>query len=245
MSKSDQKGLVSAVNVAMTVQDSRSKPKPKPTENYKERQARKAEMLKLYLGKVDYIINRLKASCKHWQLSWTNSVEQQVRQQMCEEMLKMGIDPEFKGNDAPILDALKEIEKSKIAYVPSVAEFFDVVRRHQVGNPKFPVAQHAYQEACMKSYDTPIEKWSHVAVYYAASETGWYDLRTKEEKLVFPVFKEKYAEIIQRVLNGEQLSTPRVMIEQQKTEESPKSDKKTAIKHLEALKAGILEDAAE
>lgn len=242
MTKQGQKGLVSAVNVAMSVQDSRPQPKSISKEEMAERERKKKEIMQNYRGKVDYIINRLKASCKHWQLSWPKNVEDQVRHQFLDEMIKMNLDPEFK-DDSPIIAALKEVEKSKSAYVPSVAEFFDIVRRHQIGNPKFPTVQHAYQEACNKGYDTPIGKWSHIAVYYAASETGWFDLRTKEEKQVFPVFKEKYQEVTQRILNGERLEPPRIMIESDKESDAPRSSKETARKHLSALRADILAEA--
>lgn len=69
-------------------------------------------------------------------------------------------------------------------------------------------AKHAYMEACNKDLPWERQTWSHPAVYYAARETGRFELHSFTEREAFPLFKANYEIMCSRVLNGEQLTMP-------------------------------------
>ena len=63
----------------------------------------------------------------------------------------------------------------------------------------------AYYEACYAPVQTREYRWSHLAVYLAARETGWLTLRSEEQRIAFPVFERNYEILCNRVLEGEDL----------------------------------------
>jgi hypothetical protein len=71
-----------------------------------------------------------------------------------------------------------------------------------------PDPHTAYLEAARADGPKDRIKWSPPAVYRAGCETGWFELRNMTEKECFPLFKRNYEIMIQRVLDGEQLTAP-------------------------------------
>ena len=71
-----------------------------------------------------------------------------------------------------------------------------------------PDAHSAYLEACRATSPKAEYAWSHPAVYHAGRAADWFFLANNPERSAFPVFKEHYLRIGQRVLDGEQLPPP-------------------------------------
>ncbi|OED44851.1 hypothetical protein ACH42_06560 [Endozoicomonas sp. (ex Bugula neritina AB1)] len=63
----------------------------------------------------------------------------------------------------------------------------------------------AYYEACYAPVQTREHRWSHLAVYLAAKETGWLTLRSEEQRVAFPIFERNYEILCNRVLEGEDI----------------------------------------
>lgn len=68
-----------------------------------------------------------------------------------------------------------------------------------------PDAYAAYLEAATHSSG---HTWSHPAIYHAALETGFYELRTMTKHEAFPLFERNYEIVCRRILAGEDLSLP-------------------------------------
>lgn len=68
-----------------------------------------------------------------------------------------------------------------------------------------PNARNAYIEACHASSPKRNARWSHPAVYYAGKMTNWFFIANNVEKIAFPVFKNHYESLCQKVINGETL----------------------------------------
>jgi hypothetical protein len=66
-----------------------------------------------------------------------------------------------------------------------------------------PDVHAAYIESCMADQN---HTWSHAAVYHAAKQTGSYELRTRTEKEIFPLFTRNYEIICKRILAGEDMT---------------------------------------
>jgi hypothetical protein len=73
-----------------------------------------------------------------------------------------------------------------------------------------PEVKKAYIEACMAPSPKAKHKWSHPAVYHAGKATGWFELATFAEDQIYPRFKTFYAEMCDRVMNGEKLDAPMI-----------------------------------
>lgn len=71
-----------------------------------------------------------------------------------------------------------------------------------------PSVEQAYDEAAKAPYQPAENNWSHLAVYYAGSATGWFDLRSNSRRQMLPRFTEHYEAICKRVRGGEILLKP-------------------------------------
>jgi hypothetical protein len=69
-----------------------------------------------------------------------------------------------------------------------------------------PSAKHAYIEACNKSLPWERQTWSHPAVFYAARETGRFELHSFTEREAFPLFKANYEIMCNRVMAGDEMT---------------------------------------
>ncbi|WP_163833264.1 replication protein P [Spartinivicinus ruber] len=105
-------------------------------------------------------------------------------------------------------------------FVPSVGVFVNWCK----GDPEdfgLPSAALAYREACRKAHDfSPGQlNWSHPAVYSAARNTGFFELKSMSERNIFPLFERNYNLACQQVMAGEALQdVPKAL-----TDEIPKS----------------------
>ncbi len=91
------------------------------------------------------------------------------------------------------------------AFLPTVANVIDACKSG-VGLFGLPVSHDAYIEACAKGSPKAAQEWSHPAVYLAGKATGWFELANQSEAQVFPLFDYHYAQLVQRVIHGEELT---------------------------------------
>ena len=115
------------------------------------------------------------------------------------------------------LVAAVSIAKETMAWAPSIAEFLTILQQL---NDAFglPDVRHAYREACFNAQSPTSHAWSHNVVYQAGRETGWFELRSEEEKVTFPRFNYHYEIMCRRFRKGEILEQPvAVAIEDKQT----------------------------
>lgn len=97
--------------------------------------------------------------------------------------------------------------KTKLAWMPTISEFIEVLRT-QTGDFGLPSVRQAYEEACRYAQVPSQHSWSHPAVYQAGRQTGWFELRGEAERQIYPLFSYNYDLLCRRVRAGETLSTP-------------------------------------
>lgn len=73
-----------------------------------------------------------------------------------------------------------------------------------------PNVHDAYVEACRAPSPKAAHAWSHPAVYYAGRSCDWYFLNTNPERVAFPIFRDHYLNLCDRVVRGETLPPPEV-----------------------------------
>ncbi|WP_051785868.1 replication protein P [Endozoicomonas numazuensis] len=89
-------------------------------------------------------------------------------------------------------------------FFPDLSEIRELCKlRYDEMGLKEPL--QAYYEACFAPQQTREYRWSHIAVYLAARETGWITLRSEEQRVAFPIFERNYNIVCNRVLDGEDL----------------------------------------
>ena len=104
-------------------------------------------------------------------------------------------------------------------------------------NTGLPDAHAAYIEACRAPTPKSEANWSHLAVYYAGKASDWYFLQTNSESVAFPVFKQEYEKVCQKVMTGEQLAQPVTKQLPEKIEST--LSKSENLKHLASLKDAL------
>ncbi|RDL43111.1 hypothetical protein DN730_16100 [Marinomonas piezotolerans] len=136
----------------------------------------------------------------------------------------------LKGFQEPLLAYAVERTKERFAWPPTISEFLSVIHTAYQAYG-LPDPRRAYAEACQCRSDPRQFHWSHPAVFFAGADTGWYRLSTEDERVTWPLFEKSYISLVDRVINGEKLKIPSVvMIE----------DKKSPV--LDALIASIASD---
>ncbi|MEL0611616.1 MULTISPECIES: replication protein P [Marinomonas] len=124
----------------------------------------------------------------------------------------------LKGFQEPLLAYAVERTKEVYAWPPTISEFLKLIntayKAYGLLDPR-----SAYLEACACRSDPLLYAWSHPAVYFAGSQTGWYKLKSEEERVSWPLYEENYIKVVDRVISGERLIIPRVaMIENKHSE---------------------------
>jgi len=71
-----------------------------------------------------------------------------------------------------------------------------------------PSPRDAFLEACRAGSPKAAQPWSHPAVYVAGRDSDWFFLSNNPEQKTWPVFRERYRQVCQRVLRGEKLEMP-------------------------------------
>jgi hypothetical protein len=97
--------------------------------------------------------------------------------------------------------------KETLAWMPTISEFLKVLETLGAGDG-IPGVRDAYQEACRFADHPTKHSWSHIVIYHAGRETGWFRLRSEEEKLVYPVFAYHYEMVVRRCRQGESMDIP-------------------------------------
>ncbi|MBM6549596.1 hypothetical protein JQX58_00665 [Marinomonas ostreistagni] len=121
----------------------------------------------------------------------------------------------LKGFQEPLLAYAVERTKERFAWPPTISEFLSVIHTAYRAYG-LPEPRQAYLEACQCTYDPRKVKWSHPAVYFAGAEAGWYRLRTEDERVTWPLFEKHYVALVDRVINGEALHVPEVVMVEHK-----------------------------
>lgn len=94
--------------------------------------------------------------------------------------------------------------KLELAWPPTIAEFV----RYLTPDPQalgLPSIRDAYLEACQNSHAPAQRHWSHPAVQWAARETGYFKLRSEQERYSWPAFEGVYRNLVERLADGEEI----------------------------------------
>ncbi|MRI32021.1 hypothetical protein EOPP23_03280 [Endozoicomonas sp. OPT23] len=101
-----------------------------------------------------------------------------------------------------MLAGQKALDTSK--FFPDLGDIRELCRlRYDEMGLKEPL--QAYYEACHSPDQSRNYRWSHIAIYLAAKQTGWMTLRSEEQRIALPIFERNYNIICNRVLDGEDL----------------------------------------
>ena len=133
-----------------------------------------------------------------------------------------------------ILLAAKKIIETK-EFLPTLHTMIEYCKK--VNSKGFPEVHAAYMEACQAPSPKANASWSHPIVYYAGKACDWYFLQNNTEKTAFPVFKEKYLELCERINLGEVL--PKLNPLALPEENNMPVDKKKNIENLQSLKDAL------
>lgn len=71
-----------------------------------------------------------------------------------------------------------------------------------------PDVHSAYLEACNAPSPKAAQAWSHPVVYHAGKASDWFFLQTNSEHVAYPVFRQHYTTLCERVRQGETLPEP-------------------------------------
>ncbi|WP_084611431.1 replication protein P [Zooshikella ganghwensis] len=130
---------------------------------------------------------------------------------------------------------LRKVRKDPSPYFPSCGQFISWC---QPGPEDFglPMVHTAYNEACQNASSSTNAVWSHNAVYAAARATGWFELRSRTEKEVFPLFKRNYEIACRKVMAGEEIVIHKAL---------PGTRQKTLAEKSEEINAKALAEKVE
>jgi hypothetical protein len=105
------------------------------------------------------------------------------------------------------LVAAVSICKETLAWAPSISEFISILKdlNSSLG---LPDVRSAYREACFYGHIPSSHNWSHPVVYAAGKETGWFELRSLQEKEIYPQFSYHYDIMCRRFRQGDILEQP-------------------------------------
>ncbi|TYL49402.1 hypothetical protein FXV75_05220 [Marinomonas sp. IMCC 4694] len=123
----------------------------------------------------------------------------------------------LKGFQEPLLAYAVERTKEVHAWPPTISEFLKLIstayKAYGLVDPR-----SAYLEVCACRTDPLKHRWSHPAVFFAGSAAGWYKIKSEEERVSWPLFEASYLKVVDRVIAGERLCIPKViMIENKQT----------------------------
>tara|TARA_A200000159_G_scaffold107009_1_gene99778 strand:- start:18 stop:680 length:663 start_codon:yes stop_codon:yes gene_type:complete len=106
-------------------------------------------------------------------------------------------------SEKQILQGAKKIISTS-EYLPTLNRMLECCEMSD-GNSELPSSEKAYKEACTAGSPKSSVKWSHIAVYYAGEETGWYKLRNDATSLSYPIFLENYRRICSEISQGKKM----------------------------------------
>jgi len=100
-----------------------------------------------------------------------------------------------------------------------------------------PEPHAAFLEACRAPSPKAGNRWSHLAVYYAGRAADWYFLQNNNEYVAYPIFKQHYQEVCDRVRLGEHLEPPQKPALE--SDRNKPADKETARTHFSKLRKAL------
>ncbi|WP_369625268.1 hypothetical protein [Marinobacterium sp. BA1] len=109
------------------------------------------------------------------------------------------------------IDEVKRAVQTTITtlhWPPSIIEFLENLQSARAGFT-LPSSDQAYHEACSHAASPSRARWTHVAIYHAGRDTGWYRLRSDSSFAVSKAFAHHYNRYVQRVMAGEVLEQPK------------------------------------
>lgn len=109
--------------------------------------------------------------------------------------------------DEDVLAMATEMAKQTYAWMPSIAEFLQLIEKCQMSFG-LPAAEQAYEEACRYADQATEHDWSHAVVYHAGKQTGWFELRSLSAEQIWPRFQQQYKALCDKVLAGQVLVMP-------------------------------------
>jgi hypothetical protein len=89
-------------------------------------------------------------------------------------------------------------------YLPTVSQLIKQCQQ-LTSSLIIPDVHSAYVEACRAASPKQNCPWTHPIVYYAGRNSDWFFLANNTESIAFPVFKQHYQQLCQRLYNGELL----------------------------------------
>lgn len=150
---------------------------------------------------INQVFEQMKAIRPAWKLSLPDkSAETIAKKQWTKAFIKNGI-----LSFEQLRQGFDKARAMDDKYFPAPGTFIKwcTPQSEDFGLPKTEVA---YLEACRHSHNPSRANWSHEAVYQAAKATGWFELKTLEERQALPLFTHNYEVVTRRVLAGESIS---------------------------------------
>lgn len=95
-----------------------------------------------------------------------------------------------------------------------------------------PSPKKAYIEACNAASPKCDAKWSHLAIYHAGQDTGWYRLTNEAESSSYPAYLENYRRICREISQGRKLTAPTLSEQEEKMVPLSKTELKLRLKSL-------------
>ncbi|WP_163834713.1 replication protein P [Spartinivicinus ruber] len=160
-----------------------------------------ADDKKIAVKLINDVFQKLKGCCPAWSHAYPDNESLNLaKQEWLKAFIENGINTDFQ-----IYYGLKNVRNQGKAFVPTPSEFikFCQPKLEELGLPEVEIA---YREACRHSHEPLKAKWSHQAVYEAAKQTGFFELKSMAEKHILPVFTRNYDIITKKILKGEPIS---------------------------------------
>ena len=130
-----------------------------------------------------------------------------------------------------ILQATKNLLENE-EFLPTLATVIKYCEK--MGHQNLPEAHEAYLEACRAPSPKANANWSHLAVYHAGKACDWYFLLNNPEYQAYPIFREHYEKVCEKVMRGEQLPAPQRALPEKI--DPAKVDRSANKKRLQALR---------
>lgn len=138
---------------------------------------------------------------------YTHKFESAYRDEETSMMAKKEWALSLEGKNQAVIEYALTRCKETLAWPPTISEFLAlcVPSAQELG---LPDAHAAYVECCQNAHSPRKATWSHAAVYEAGLLTDFYGLRTEPEARMFPLFRQQYRLVCERVANGESFNVP-------------------------------------
>ncbi len=154
---------------------------------------------------VEDLVNRLFRSIRvirtGWRQAWTST---EVLEAAKVEWVKAFVEAGISDWDRHVEMGLRWLRQEPGDFVPSCGRFVTNCRPmpEMLG---LPTADAAFREACRMAHPAATGSWSNQAVYHAACQTGFHELRNLPDERARALFERAYAMTVRMLLAGEPL----------------------------------------